>query len=868
MNIINKLTLRHLMLNKKRTLVTIIGVILSVSMITGVTTFVSSAQDMMIRDSMATGGEWHARFENIDPAKSDVFLTSDEVHKTMFARNLGYAILEGSTNEDKPYLFVREFDEASLDSLALELVDGRLPERSDELVVSQHIHHNGGVKIEVGDKLELPIGQRWISGERMGQDNPFTHGDDFESEIFQPEFTREYTVTGIIERHRSEPHSAPGYTVISYLDRDSLGSSDWLDVSVTFKNVNKAIYQHGQDLAAQAGVTNSFADPHTGEVTYFVRYNDSLLALHGVTDNNAIGNVLNVFALIAITIIMVGSISLIYNAFAISISERSRQLGMMASVGATKGQKSRSVYFEGLLIGLVGIPLGLLAGTVGMGVTFLIVDPLLESLMNSPVGLHLVVSPISILVAVFFSAVTILVSVWIPSRRASKITPIDAIRQTQDVKLTGKMVKTSWLTRRLFGFEAELALKNLKRNRRRYRATVVSLSVSIILFLTVTAYANYMMVISNMYARDINYDMRVELWNVSSEVKRDFYSRVVTLEEIDEYVHEQRIYLGAMQVGPEMASDFVVDKFEASEGKYMYRIHIKSMDDDSFADYAQAVGVQTEIFDSGQFQAIAINQLRLYWDGVYVESEVIKAKVGDTLEIKLDRDGIVEEITLAALTDKLPMGSSVWNDLQTLVLIVSENTLASLVQNSSIANIEAGLFINSSEPEALEEKIQGIHQELFGGRLFVYNQARAAQEERQILLLLMIFIGGFIALITAISITNIFNTISTSIGLRRREFAMLKSVGMTPKGFNRMIRYESVFYGIKALSFALPASLGINYGLYRAMGQGFHFPFTMDWVSYCVAIVAVFTVVSITMLYSSAKFKRENIIDSLKDENM
>jgi putative ABC transport system permease protein len=855
MNIVNRLTLRHLLLNKKRTLVTIIGVILSVSMITAVTTFAVSAQDMLIRNEIRSQGSWHARFQEIDANKTDVFYSSDRVQEAMFVRNLGFAVLEGSTNEHKPYLFVREFDEASLANFALALVEGRLPERADELVISQHIIYNGGVKINVGDTLNLPIGQRFTGGERLGQDAPF----DFDDETLQPEITREYTVTGIIERHGSEPHSAPGYTVISYLNKDSIGGGDWLDVLVTFKQVDNDIFKHGQELAAQAGVAN-----------YLVYYNNNLLALYGVTADATIGNILNIFALIAIVIIMVASITLIYNAFAISISERSRQLGMMASVGATKRQKRNSVFFEGLVIGLVAIPIGLLAGTAGMGITFLFVGPIMAALMNNPTELRLVVSPLSIVVAILFSALTIFISVWIPSRRASKISPIDAIRHTQDIKLTGKTVKTSWLTRALFGFNAELALKNLKRNRRRYRTTVVSLSVSIILFLTVTAYATYITVGSNSYSKDINYDLRVNLYNVSYNDQQEFYNRVTALEQVDDFTYEQILH-AEMQVEPEMASDFAVDNFQATDGGYQYYVLLKAIDDASFTDYAREVDVQIDAFDSGQLAAIAVNRTKVMYDGVFLQTEVIKAKTGDRLIIEIGSSGHVTEIALLALADKIPLGGSpLWSGTNALVLIIPEKELARLMTElpSDEKSFEGGLYISSQEPEALEEKIQEIYREGLQGRLIISNVAKAAQEERQLLLLLTVFIGGFIVLITAICIANIFNTISTSIGLRRREFAMLRSVGMTPQSFNRMIQFESIFYGIKALSFALPVSMGINYYLYRIMSDGFYFPFTLPWGSYGVAIVSVFIVVFTTMLYSSSKIKRENIIDSLRDENM
>jgi putative ABC transport system permease protein len=872
MNVVNKLTLRHLLVNKKRTLVTIIGVILSVSMITAVTTFVASAQDMLIQDAIHDRGNWHAKFKDIDGAKADVFLESEAVEQTLFARNLGYAELRGSANEYKPYMFIQEFDEASIAELALELVDGRLPKQANEVVVSEHIHYNGGVEIKVGDRLDLAIGQRYADGYPLGQDNPFSKADaDGDGETLQPEFTREYTVVGIVARPWFEPHSAPGYTVITCFDRNSATTGP-LDVRVRFKTVNRSVYELGQELAAQAECPDYIEDE--SGVYYLVRYNDTLLALYGVTGSEVFSNILTTFALVAVAIIMIGSVSLIYNAFAISISERSRQLGMLASVGATSKQKRRSVFFEGLIIGLAGIPLGLLAGTVGMGVTFYFVGPILANLVQSSAQLRLVVSPLAIVIAVLFSVLTIFISAWIPARRAAKIAPIAAIRQSRDVKLTRRTVRTSGLTRLLFGFEATLALKNLKRNRTRFRATVVSLTVSIILFLTVSAYAVYATVGSNMYTQGINYDMEIAKLGISKE-ERSFFSQIIDLKQVEEYVFEQSCY-GYTRVSAEMASDFLINHWGEPKEEYEFYIMFKSLDEKAFADLARAAGVRMDAFASGKPAAIALNQFRMPWQGGFVESEVIKAPAGTELTVDFSTFGEndqeitrIQEITLAGVTTEAPMGSTVWKGPQSLTLFVPETVFDNLLAGfpEEEQRYMGTLYINTSEPGLLEEKVRAMHQ-IYKGNLHIYNQAKAAQAEWQFKLLLTVFITGFIVLITGICIANIINTISTSIALRRREFAMLKSVGMTPKGFNRMIRYESMFYGIKALSFGLPISLGINYLLYRAMSDGFQFSFTLPWVSYIVAMVSVFAIVFITMLYSSLKIKKENIIDSLKNENM
>lgn len=873
MNVVNRLTLRHLKLNKKRTIVTIIGVILSVAMITGVTTFVTSAQNMMIEDEIGNNGNWHAMFPGIKNGNTGVFRESDAVRETMYVRDLGYAVLDGATTPHKPYLFIQELDQDSLGNLGLTLVEGRFPESADELAISEQILYSTPVRLKVGDRLELTLGQRMLDGEILGQEDRYhlyyDGTDSFSLEEFVSEEVREYTIVGVIKRPGFESHSAPGYSVLSFLDRASLTEDDQVSIFVQFAKVSKEIYGQGRNLAAGAGL-QGYVDS-SGQLRYNIKFNQRLLALHGVSENNNYDNMIYVFALVAIVVIMLGSVSLIYNAFAISISERSRQLGMMASAGATKGQKCNSVFYEGMVIGLIGIPLGLLAGIGGMAVTFRLVDPLLTRAVETTARLHLVVSLPSVLAAVFFSALTILVSVWIPARRASRISPIDAIRQTQDIKLKGRTVRTSRLTRKIFGFEGELALKNLKRNRRRYRATVVSLSISIILFLTVTAYVTYGMAVSDISNRSVNYDLSVRVMQLSREEKLDLYKHITALDLVDKYAIEL-FSQGAMQVEPGRIPDYPGKQPPGEDGQYRIEVIIVSRDEDSFKDFAKASGARLDSFSSGKPAAIAVNAAKWYGNDMFVETEVIKARAGDTLSVDLKRfqpGEHVIDINLAAITAAPPMGASIWNREGQLLLIVPEHAFEYFCADLEETWENSGtLYLNTAQPENLEKSIRKLHRETSQGLLHVHNHAASVKQMETFRTLVMVFAMGFIALIAAICIANILNTISTSIGLRRREFAVLKSVGMTGEGFNRMIRYESIFYGIQALSIGLPISLAINYILYQGISEGFYFSFTLPWASYSAAIISVFAVVFATMLYSSARIKRENIIDALRDENM
>ncbi|MCI8497602.1 MAG: FtsX-like permease family protein, partial [Clostridiales bacterium] len=527
MNIVNRLTLRHLRLNKKRTLVTIIGVIISAAMITAVATFSVSFLDLFQRSTISQTGDWQVQYSSV-PAENISIITQDQnTRQAAIQKGIGYSELPESKNDGKPYLFLQELSQDSYEMFPFMLTEGRFPQSADEVIAPEHLISNGGIPVHVGDTLTLNLGDRSVSYE--GETYTLTQENSYDSDetFVLTGQTRTVTVTGIIERPNIEPYQAPGYTLYSLLDPSTLSSTDRVDVTTSLKDISRELYGRSEQIA-EAADTPSDLD------VVSVNYNSALLRYYGVTSNNLLNNTIYSFALIIILIIMVGSVALIYNAFAISISERSRHLGMLASVGATRGQKRRSVFFEGFVIGIISIPLGIGFGILGMWVTFQCISPLIANVLANAAALRLIVSPFSVVVSAVFSALTIFISSWIPARRASRITPIDAIRQSRDVKLKGRAVKTSRLTRKVFGFEAELALKNLKRNKKRYRSTIFSLIISIVLFLATSFYLNFSQAALGMDMEASDYDLAVTSYSEQEGDAVSFYQQVRGLPLADE----------------------------------------------------------------------------------------------------------------------------------------------------------------------------------------------------------------------------------------------------------------------------------------------------------------------------------------------
>lgn len=857
MKIMNRLTMRLLWENKRRTLVTLLGVIISVAMLTAVAAISVSFMDLLKRQTIADEGEWHVTYEGVDADQLEAIKSDENTKKTVLSNDLGYVEFDA---DDKytPYLFVKEYSDSGLTQFPITVTDGRLPEAEDEIIVSEPVLDNGDDSYEIGDTITLDIGERM-------SDDPDIAGSMNQTYSFQVDAAgdvqehisdtteQSFEIVGSIQKPAWEPVDAPGYTVIAYLDEDGLGADDTVNASVVLKKLNKNTITEIEQFASEHHI-DSF------------ELNKNLLRYEGVISNDGMRIMLYSLSAIIMAIIIVGAVALIYNAFAISVAERSKQLGMLASVGATKQQKRNSVFFEGMLIAAAGIPIGIIAGLGGMAVTFMYMNSFLDDALGLTEELQLVVTPVQIVVAVFVSLLTIFISTFIPAKRASRVSAIDAIRQTQDVKLEEKKIKTNKLVRKLFGFEATIGLKNLKRNKRSYQAAIISIVISIILFLSVSYFTSDLRATTDMTKNLHNDDMAIMLGYDDDDV---FIKAVQDMDEVTDTNVMQKVNDDVMAMIEEENMDeyFRENCVPDKNDNCPYVVNLYALDDDEFKAFVDESDITADVVSG----AVVIDSYT-YVDeetGKRGETSSLNADLGDHIRLAAynweeHETTDIDDITLIGLTDDMPLGVETPNMGQ-LSMIVSENTFQEFAGGALMEfQHDKYLHVKSDDPIKTQENIENIENEKHS----IQNYYQYMQDDKQMILLLSVFTYGFIALITTISIANILNTLSTSISLRTREFAMLKSVGMTPRGFRKMIRYESIFYGLKSLLYGLPISIGIMYLMYKAFSEGYDYSFTLPWISILIAIFAVFLIVGTTMVYASSKVKKKNIIDALKQENI
>lgn len=859
MNIVNRLTLRNLQRNRRRTFVTLIGVTISVAMVTAVATLFFSFQELMKKQAIANYGSWHVRYHDVSRDQLAAIEKDEKTRDVMLTERLGYAALPESRNAYKPYAYIEAYNSRGFSNFPIVLKEGRFPRHPNEVVISNEMITKAGVAYKLGERLSLQVGEREeISDgneirEILQQNTRLRMEDGRRLETLVRLKPESFTVVGIIDRPISEPAESPGYTMLAYVDEKTIGPADTFDASVLLTKLDRSLYGHAAALAKQLHVNK-------------VGYNDALLRFYGVTSNSQTTATLITLCVIIVGIITAGSILLIYNAFMISVAERSRYLGLLSSIGATKRQKRNSVFFEGAIFGTICIPLGYLCGLAGMAVTFKGIHSSIHGVFGMNQDLTIAVTPLSVILTIAVSLFTILMSTYLPARRASGISAIDALRQTMDTKRKGDDVRTSGIVRYVFGIEAELGLKNLNRNKRRSRTVVISLAIGIVLFLSVSFFTANLEKSFRLSQADLNYDLQVSPSAEDSALDKEQVQAFVSLRNVTAYslIHRYTFNssISSSLVPTAVRNWFDNNGFPAQSGKYPYAAEVNGLSDEQLQAYAKRTGADIRsLLNPDKASAIVLNTSS-FEDAAskkFVASKVLAVQKGDSLALGFDN---LSNVSIAALTDIVPMGVALpWNTV-TLKLIMSEAVLESLRLKDSGEGQSMNLYLDSKDPLDTQQQIENSD-----SHVVVNNEFQARRRQEQLMLLFYVFAYGFVALITIISVANLFNAISTSLMLRTREIAMLRSVGMTSKGIDKMIRFESMCYGLQSLAYGLPLGIALMYLIYRAFMNRFHYGFILPWTSMLCMIAAVFVIIGTAMLYASSKVKKVNIIDALKQES-
>lgn len=886
MQILNRLTIRNLKLNKRRTIVTIIGIILATALLTAVATMAVSLKESVTLRSKKVDGDFHLLLYDMTDKEKESVINNRQVESYYETHEVGYGVLDGCVNDSKPYVYIEALDSDTFEKAEINVTSGRLPEDDSEIVISSHIKTNGGVKYNLGDKITFDIGDRTYNGKKLYQNDTYREDEQLEAKQ-----TKTYKVVGICDRlpYGEEPRTAPGYSVITLANKadTSLNKSD------IYLRFNKKALKDRYDLTADIlGVDKTlFNKLNSGKLedkeiqtlksqldkTHSYYINNSLIKYEAIYDSS-VAFVYNMAAVVMVIIIITSAVC-ISNSFAISINQKTKQYGMLASIGATPRQIRKNVFFEAAFMGVIGIVAGIGGG---LSASYILVV-LSNKMLIDTFEMSIVYAPslLGVLLSIVLAIVTIVLSALVPAIRASRMSPIMAINHSEDIKIKSKSLKTPKLIGKVWGEGGVLAYKNMKRNKRKYRVITISIALSVSTFIALYGFMSLLTESVNRYAND-KIDLRVYMSSYKSmsvdEANKkvsNIVNRINNETNITDFTFARGFY-ASLKDEPKYSSDYKeVNKYEAGLAENNgYYISIISLGNEEYGKYIKKLGISKETAQSGGILVDNTYQYINNGNDIKYFNIYDGYKAGDVLTYRIDTsnssksldnskssdDTTLYDIRIVALSNERPFG---YDNAYTSYgyLIVSDDYMNRIDTKNTDSTL---LNINCDDPD----KAQDILVNEFNiGQNHIFNAAQERRNNEKLILTMKIFLYGFIAIVSLIGITNIFNTVTTGMELRGKEFAMLQSIGMTKKEFDKMIRLESVFYGSKALIIGVVSGTILSYVIYISAGES-QLKYTLPLLAIVMSVIVVIILLLGIMKYSIAQIRKQNIIETIRNENI
>lgn len=895
MKILNKLTVKNLKLNKSRTIVTIIGIMLSCALIMVVAGMAASAQQTMVNAQINITGNYDLFVKGANKKIIDNAQANRNVKDIYIKQNLGCAYLPQAKFDTKPYINVVAFNEKSFtDCFNVTLKEGRLPQNGNELVLSQSVIENSKADYKLRDTVALDLGKRvYASGDEIPLDDTDYFNDTNGTEKLVDTHKKTYTIVGIFNNIASSYAAADSFSASSSAFTLAEENADINDLFISFTSDGEKDYitTSGEILNLTGddfeSLKNDFEVYLENGDFYEASINKDLLRYKGFALSDEYMRMLFSLAVIIIVIIAISSIFVIRNSFAISITEKTKLYGMLASIGATSKQIRHNVLFEGFVLGIIGIPAGILLGVGVIALLVVILNALLENMLNGISFVYAVPWWAAVISAVM-SAVIILFSTLSSAFRASRIAPITAIRGNNDIKINKnkrKSYKAPKFIKKLFGVGGEIAYKNLKRSKKKYRTTVISIIVTVAMFISISTFIEYGMKITGDHFKDIPYNITVKANDkLSYDEYENIYKRIIADTDINSSIKACENYYGNI-VG---LTDYYTEDAKAAELSGGDLAYVFGVDNKSFKEYVTALGYN---YDDVKDKALITNDFKYYnSDNILIKGKEFDLPMNTVVKLypngnpsyteddikeiqKTDPDFVynpddyksVDLVIYDTINKEVP-GSIVSGIMSTLnegSVLVSEDYFKKLFAEDNEYTSRV-IVIDSAEPAQTVEYIKNLGID----GLDIYNLNDQKEMMNAVVLIIAIFAYGFIIVISLIGITNVFNTINTNMRLRSKEFAMLKSIGMTKKEFNRMIRLESLFYGLKSLLIGVPLGLLGGYAIFKATGNTIMLDYSFPTMAVLISIVFVFFVVWLIMKISIGKVNKQNIIETIRNDNI
>ena len=762
MNIPKKLAIKNVKNNKKRSITTVIGIVIAIVFIYLILTLIVSFNISTEKMAKTTAGDYHIRYygvslEDVNTLKS--YTKSADIDKIGITQELG--VVEFKTgNKFKQNLYIEAFDEFSLNNSGLQLIEGRLPENENEIVISEFCINNGDINLKVGDEINLKL------------------NDDINKENIK------YKIVGIIKRPYIEIPELKGYAAITELEKTRKEKE--CNIIIRFNNP-QGIYSFEKVMEDVIKYDSS-------------EENTDLLYSQGVYSGIDNKRSLEIFAIMCILIVAIVVWILIKNSFNISIVEKEKYYGILSSVGATTKQIKRSVIYESIIYLLIALPIGIVLGIL---ISLFLIEGTQDILLLANVStyfkLEFIISiPVIILTTIITFIITYLAT-YKSAQKATRLSDIEKIRNNKYVK--NKKIKSKK------GVEKNLAYKNIINNTKMFRVTSISICTSIILFILITCISKYISGAVEVYNAD-RYNIKIGFnGNINAEEELEYIKQICELDNINYYNINESYQLGVDREFKGISKE-IYDSYRYIE------VQVYLVDDKVYEKYTRSLNISEKEINNG---GILINEFNTNYytqDDNYLDYKLADIKEGEKLPILINGEKV--EIPRTKIVDEsyekfwmkeegIPSNKEVASQPELVINLNNEYTAKIL---EKLNNKYITINISSSNPNELEKEVNKLFNEDI---LDVYNYERQQIENNNRLIIIKLFLYGFLSGIILICIANMFNVIVANIQLREHDFRLMQQIGMTSKQFKKMINYESSIYGIKNLIIAIPIAIILSY---------------------------------------------------------
>lgn len=880
MKIMNEYTFHHLRKNKRHTISIMIAISIASALLCSLCIFGHTLWKSSVNTVIEGTGYWHGElWDGVSGDKIKYVTENPEVKMTMIK---GQWITAKLSDTKRPYLLMRDADSNYWQEMNFKnkLMEGRLPEDSGEIVVSK-VFFEDNPSYKIGDKLILSIGDRMVGSKKID-----TQVQELSGEIFETTGNKTYTIVG--ELDISGVSAYPGYISMGYLDPSHIQPEDELTVYMRMENPRK-IYETLPEIAKSVGFTKD----EYGK--YGVRYNTYLLNLYAISDKSDtdIEFMMLLVMIITMVLLVMGTfVLIIYNAFSLSANSRMKQLGILKSLGATPKQIKYSVLYEGLVLCVSQIPIGIIIGYIFSNIVVFKINEIL-SLIEDYSNIEISFSWFVIIFAISMSLITVLVSAYIPARKVAKVPPLEAVRQNSNGVKTKKQ-KYHPIIKKVFGIEGELALVQFSANKRTFRTAVLSLSMCF------TLIAGYFSIISIYdYASSRNeettyYDMRLDL-DITYEPSDEMMEKILSLNEVKDSVVRRMIrtstYIQSDQESDAFArtggfSGVNSNKYNvlSRDGKYRIIVNLVGLSHISFEKYCEQIGVDAKAYyqeGEGIPKGVLLDSTyhRPNTSKAIEKIPMLNVEKSDTLliEEKIANDMNTDyhfNVEVGAVTEVPP--SDLGLNRYSVAFIVPMEIYQQITDNFmpehllASKNIEIDLLVGDEVSPQVKETLTQICSYYHGSEDFsVWSLLEEKNNRKLKEMALESSVFAIALMIGAIGLFNAFSTVSNNLKLRRREFAVLRSVGLTPKGMNKMLVLEGMFFGLRPILISIPFLFLICWFMLWTT--------LITWTEFIsffpikeILIYAMVMIGTIWISYglSAKSVKKDNIVDAIKDETV